>query len=1077
MSPRVAELLARFETSTHRERVREMIALGQGSTTDPTNTSILAELEGESFYERLLALYGAQGARDGAAVLRNLAGESHLLRRLAAILVPIVCTDEQALAALRNAARQPRLSLARDLRQARRLAVLDAFARERMEASDTAWGKWLPYCSGEFAREWLPKAIERFDADDWRRLARAHPDIVAESLDALLDAQTEPDRRLRWRLNATLPPLSELRPASALALVIKALRHESPSEVPLGHLAEYLPNVVADLLLAHEGSFAVSLSGQVRRLTPERFLALLTQRREYLPAPTSYLPRIPTALRVAAYEQANFAWRDKDGVIAVAVVAALPASIRETEARRHLALPVMQTRPLSRIPYAAFLPPDEAIAVLNPYLKNPDAYLRSAALAARIGTARYHRDTLPDVLRLALGRKNEQDPVRGVLLRALRELPPARWQPEHLDDLGQVIQDALDASDLSHKTGGEAEHLVIALVPFHPEWAALWLAVLVTERGAVSRSKIGTILTDVDVARIAPALLPILSSWVVQEREVHIISAAGAFWSRLRAFTGIAPILESVATSTKSRQMAQSILCMLREHSSERFAALVPGMISADPSIVILSVVHEFLHSRRQDLLTPFLGQKAYVGRFSTGQARFVLPFTSGFHRWTRTQQETFAQTLIRVSRETDRDTPALSTVIVQLAAMPAVKPTRLIELAQTENDKAATRDLALKVLARLDAGQGIPTLVEALTDIRARVAIYALRSALLEMPPSLAFVLLRGAPTDQVTVAKEILRLVGELGTADALPYLLEQAAKPLHRDIRVALLRALWDHIESDDAAAVLLAAASDTDPAVASGVIRIPAERLMERTADTLRAILATLLTHHEPTVRVETLNRCATLPLSDPRRQLLPPLLDRVASPLPDEAGAAASAVFATYGERDADAIGAAITRTLPDRAVLTAVLRVFGSRLNSSRGRLRETTRAVLNALSADPLTARLRAEIALAGLAVADAGASLGALAATNELHAEATMGAVAAAQSRPAREAEVLEQYLAGSGDERLRRVALAALVAVGNESGWDGARRERHGVYCRDTSPLVAAAAQFTLLPPLTETGDPVV
>ena len=56
------------------------------------------------------------------------------------------------------------------------------------------------------------------------------------------------------------------------------------------------------------------------------------------------------------------------------------------------------------------------------------------------------------------------------------------------------------------------------------------------------------------------------------------------------------------------------------------------------------------------------------------------------------------------------------------------------------------------------------------------------------------------------------------------------------------------------------------------------------------------------------------------------------------------------------------------------------------------------------------------------------------------------------------------LETALAGSGDDRLRRIALAALVARSIAKGWPEECRSRLKVYQRDASALVAAAAQFT-------------
>jgi hypothetical protein len=112
---------------------------------------------------------------------------------------------------------------------------------------------------------------------------------------------------------------------------------------------------------------------------------------------------------------------------------------------------------------------------------------------------------------------------------------------------------------------------------------------------------------------------------------------------------------------------------------------------------------------------------------------------------------------LEEVIHDEQRDSPAVFMAINQLAALPALEPTPIVPLADLHATRLAARDVALRALGRLDAGQGIPTLLGALDDDRARIAIYALRRALLQMPTTQALALLRGVPRRRETVAKEV--------------------------------------------------------------------------------------------------------------------------------------------------------------------------------------------------------------------------------------------------------------------------------------------------------------------------------
>jgi hypothetical protein len=129
-------------------------------------------------------------------------------------------------------------------------------------------------------------------------------------------------------------------------------------------------------------------------------------------------------------------------------------------------------------------------------------------------------------------------------------------------------------------------------------------------------------------------------------------------------------------------------------------------------------------------------------------------------------------------------------------------------------------------------------------------------------------------------------------------------------------------------------------------------------------------------------------------------------------------------------------------------------------------------RAALEALASDPLTAALQVELATTALLFDDLAAFLRDLAAADRLHAEVVTAAVriiqASARRADADALAVFEQSLAGDADARLRRVALAALVAQAQSArGWDAERLARLQLYRVDPAALVAAAAQFTFPP----------
>lgn len=1066
------QILAEVDGLTDAGRVRRMIALGREAQADRQTADALAALSRGGFYERRLALLACSGSRDGALPLQMLSDPSRLLRGLAISLIPILCTDDQvgqALDAAPEAA--PRTLLKRLVRRKRRRPV-EAFLARLAARKDPALGGLLPFESPEAVTQSLDSAVSLYGQADWQRLARRHPDIALNALQAQADAQTGPDARLRTQANSVLPILAEVRPQQTLTLVQSLLKNASVSQLSLQELADRLPNETTDLVLASGDKTFLQFGTLALELTLDRLLALAERQPDSLGSPIRWLRRVPPEARRAVYALAGRGWRTAEGVLDFAVAALLPGELRAEEGRRNFNLPALAARYASRLPYASLLPWEEARGLLLQTVGSPDPEQRASALASLLGSVRYDRTHLPDALALTEARANEQDPVRRAMLSALSALPPGRWTTSDLDPLGRIIRAALSAADLSPATASAAEKLVTALIPFHPEWAAEWLGTLAQERGQVHFTNLGDRLSDRDVERIAQTLTPVLASWETRERETVLVGAARSFGRRLRVFPALVEMLERVLAVTPYAHTASQILAVLAAHRPDRLAALVPALIQKDRSVMTLPTVYGYVHRRRQDLITPFLGQTAFPGRFSTGRTRFVLPLTGGFQRWTQSQQAVFAQTLEEVTRDTAYDAPSVFFIITQLAALPAIAPTRLIGLADQRMEKLAVRDAALRALARLDGGQGVPTLVEALSDARARIAIYALRTTLLEMPPPAALRLLEEVPRDKVTVAKEVVRLLGELKTPDAYPRLLTIGAEPMHRDVRVALLRALWDHLEQDATWPLLEQAARDPEAAVAGGVVRIPTDRLSPLSQARLLNLIVTLLGHPDPKVRLDVLTRCVDLPLPDPNQALLPPLLSALSSRLPDESAAASRAVFATYAGAQASAIGRAVEAIRLSRRALRTVADALLAALVRQPERQRASAQAVIAALAGDLAAASLRVEIAAASLLPSELTLLLTQMADADTLHADAVSAGVrgiAASRLRlSASDWDTLETSLAASPDDRLRRLAVAALTAgAGTTEGWTPARRERLESYRRDPAPLVAAAAQFTFPP----------
>jgi hypothetical protein len=327
----------------------------------------------------------------------------------------------------------------------------------------------------------------------------------------------------------------------------------------------------------------------------------------------------------------------------------------------------------------------------------------------------------------------------------------------------------------------------------------------------------------------------------------------------------------------------------------------------------------------------------------------------------------------------------------------------------------------------------------------------------------------MRAVPLTKVTVAKEAVRLAGELGGPGCLDWFADLHARPLHRDVRGALLRALWDHLERPAAWEILHASAADPDPAVVIGLARIQAGRASAGARARVADLLRRLAGHPEPTVRVAVLERLALQPVPDPGRAVLATCLAALGSAIPDERSAGLRAALALATDADAGRFAAAFTALLTRRRELAAAVREFAGRARFLGNRLVAVRSAVLDAVSADPAAVLMWIPLAAARLAMEPFAEWVAWLAETGHWHVgtQAAVADAVAGCGQPAADLEQAEAAWARAADPVVRWLALRTLVQAAGLDGWTTARRERLDRYARDPHPAVADEATFTFPP----------
>lgn len=1197
-------LLQELAPLSHPERVTRMIELGRAARTDKKAAALLDDLwrvDGDAgAYGRRLVLKSCFGSRDGARVLQALSDPSRILRGGARKLVALCCSDEQAVSALQTMwyVRQ-HLPVLQSLRKRRRTAPVDGFLDWlAKQPGDTRIADCVPFASESGIKRHLAAALLRPSYYFWEALLVYAPGILAQHLEGeLRKGKGKPDSQLMWVANRSLLRLAARVPEKTCTL-LDALcsRGEKPDAAVWPILVRHAPAAASEVVACHNLKVQRGLfEKQARYLDIEYLTALLRSDCFALGDPKQWFRFLPAASRrpvVAAWldtikqhpswgasllrelsrdaelgrpeviEDAYARWspaaQSAEGIIDRELIKRLPPPLALREAHRHLnTVTALQTRPRDRLPYASHLSWEEASQVLKLYIGHPEGETRGHALAVLLALAGWTTDDalraklVPEALRMVKARKNEQDPVRLAMLQTLAGWPRTAWRTENLDDVAQILRDALDAADLSHPTAQAAERLVVRLFRLDGAWGGKWLATLIKERGTIYAPRLGDQLTDDEVRAVAPWLLEVAKAWAAREREGHLVQLAASLEKRLQLVPGLLDVMSRVIRGTASGGVALPLMVILGKHQRAHFDTLiedvskqwvsrkwdsqlvslasslkrgevpaalvaaleealdrtvheyqaasilgvlalraapdfrriVPRVLAKDLSFVCLPVVHDFLHRRRTDLLTPCLGKDVIRGRFATGKTRWLLPFHNGFYRWTPHQQELFAAQLGSITDDRERDTPTIFWALARLPELMFMAPAALIRLA--DDKRPAVLEKAVRTLGRCDAGQGVDKLLSCLEDARARYAIYSLRRAVMELPPQPALALLQKVPMQKVTVAKEVVRLLGELRSDAAFAALIALDSPKLHRDIRIALIRALWDHLERDATWQFLQNAATGGDWILASRVGDIPPDRLTVEVDRRLSQVMALVLGRKEPEARLELLRRAPYLPMKDRERTFLVACLARLDSRFTDEVNAALQAALGRANEGDLPAVAAALVAMRENRRALDVVSSHILSSLPARSAMTARVAQALVKALAEDPravpLYVRCALRVASEPLDVDRFIETLREVARRGRLDGAALQAARDVVSGLPVARIPIetldtLESRLHAEPEPALRLLALDVLSTVArpdNGQGWTPARRDRLQVFLQDASPIVAGAADF-VFPPAEESPE---
>ncbi|WP_329037761.1 hypothetical protein OIE71_30355 [Streptomyces sp. NBC_01725] len=852
MSLTVDRLLVALEPLSYPDRLKHLAHSAR--SLDPVDElpSLVAELAGRGTYERRLAAFAALVGRHIDFLAGRLTDRDPVVRAYAMRAARTLPLPDAAIeAAYEDASADTRQRLGEVVLASGRTALAERLVpRLREQWGDHTAAKLLPVCSPEFVAAVLPELS--YALDSWTRIGLNFPDEVLDHAERDLAARPRAERDTSWHRYAE----GVAAAVSARAeRVLSLLERHRPDVLPATLVPRLNEFVAVDaertvrLLIPADGvgpSYPPLPSASVlRRIVRAGPPSLPALGRHWIGRPhfAVLLKALPPHRRSDFLDLATAGVENKDADDVLPVLGLLPRERRWAEARRWAARRRETGGSWHEVlELVAYGPVAEARAELLAGTRRPDAGDRARAWPLLIANAARTRDpaSVQEVLAELLRLRNEQDPVRRAALGALADVRPDLFTADSTPSLNRILQDALEARDISYGTREAVRSLAIALL--RENAAGGEQALVVWSLGALQRiaAHVGVgYLGPLDRAlrrgqehQVLDALRPWLDAAMNKADYQLLFTLTGSLGRRAHRMPVLQGLLEEALKYGDDSAFATAVRYWLEPASGRH--ERVARILELEPSAAVLGPVERVLTERRTDLLDVLLGGPPPYGRFLKRGKRRTLPELRCAARWLPRQQA--AAGAMAAGAADDESQPLHRRAAAIRAAATVPEHGRALALRYAGSPEVVLAEAALAALVWADQPQdALPVLLSHVGDDRARVAVHAAtRAARFAAPSRLAeqLVAVLTAEGVKVTSRKEAVRLAATCLPLPRAAALLAAAfaAPPRHPDVQATVV-AFSAELLSEERTWSLLTAATEGPPQVLQAVVRPAAWSLPE------------------------------------------------------------------------------------------------------------------------------------------------------------------------------------------------------------------------------------------------------
>jgi hypothetical protein len=830
--PTAAKLLKSLDRLEHGARAQRVSQLGAQLNTDEFE-SLVVELQNTSDEGAHVAIALATRANRPEVMVGLSTHQSAYVREHATRALEKTSVSSQTVVELwPRVSETQRASLLRLIRKQCLSEAAEVLISERI-AIQRDVGRLLSACADTTVRRLLPEHAHTLGS--WSTLADRHPDPVLEYFTNTLN-ELGPQHHHRWMglWSTAWLPLATHRPLETIAVLNKAkdvipyvyisaartLLRLQPEEFGQFMVSVPHPAVLVQAQGVHKllrvldgpkptatGSPGVTTLEQLARKLRTNSGAFATILRSVAPS------RRP-GLLAAAYVGLDLDQVEFDS----AILELLPSTECHLRARCMLQLPNAQSDSNRALYITSFLPPAEALPILEPAARRSDADLRGQGLQLIISCIGRSRDEsalaqLPSYI----GRlTNEQDPVRMVAVNALAACPITAFNSIHGPMFTELAKVLGDARDTSWSTKSGLQRVLTALVVHHasdPDHVLFraglnGLDLLANHTGAISFPYLAHRISAPTAFKLIDTFLPTALKRFLLDDDQLALNLAGAVGRHGWAHDGLQNALEQLCFRSRSDATAESA-CRHWLADPQTRPERSKQLVEVDETWLLNGTITQVANCRAQLLLDLLLSGKVLKGRFGSKRSVLTLPLFAGyFHRWGPSRRAEYAKLVQQVLAKTGPNSVAERANTLRFGATLPEHGTELVdlELRYSNQQEVYFVEGAIAALATTSRPDlAIPRLLESADGDRARVAIYSLRRAIRRSLPGDSTQLLittLTSDTAKLTSKKELIRLLAASPNAAGTALLTEFANRPvgqLHRDLRIALATAGRDSQES--------------------------------------------------------------------------------------------------------------------------------------------------------------------------------------------------------------------------------------------------------------------------------------